>query len=366
MNQFTEHTSKAHLFKLVDRTDDKLSFVDRNYIYRAVNQAYVKEFNRPFNEIVGHHVQDIIGKNVFETLVKPNLDRAFAGEEVYYEAWFDFPTSKRSYLIVRYHAEYGADGEVIGVVVTATDITKRKEIEEEKILQDKLLLEQSRLAQLGEMVAFIAHQWRRPLHTLSTYLLRIRQELDKQSYLKFDEAFERSEFILEHLSQSIDNLYSFYMENVGAVQVNSLIEEIRRFLEPRLNAAKIILENNIPETLVINNQIPNNRMMHLFLVFIENAIEALEKTNIDTKKIILNGQEDSDVIIIDIKDNGNGISLDIAHRIFEAGISTKESNSHGFGLYFARKILAEQLNGNVAVIPTNSGGWFQLTLPKQA
>lgn len=365
MNQFTEHTTKAHLFNLIDQTDDKLSYVDRNYIYRAANKAYIKEFSQSFDEIIGHHIQDIVGTNIFETIIKPNLDKAFKGEEIYYETWFDFSAEKRSYLIVRYHPEYGNNGEVLGVVVTATDITYRKKLEEEKVLQDKLLLEQARLAQLGEMVSFIAHQWRRPLHTLATYLLRIRQEIDKGSCSWCDEAFERSEAILEHLSESIESLYSFHVDQIGAVQVKVLIEEVKRFLEPRLNAANITLENNIPETIILHENIPNSRMMHLFLVFIENAIEALEKANIDPKKIILDGYEEKEAIIIDIHDNGNGISSDIAHRIFEAGVSSKERDGHGFGLYFARKILTDQLGGNVSLIPTEIGGWFQLTFPKQ-
>lgn len=365
MNSFTEHTSKAHLFKLIDQTDDKLSFVDRDYIYRAANRTYVKEFNRSFDEIIGHHVQDVVGTNIFETIIKPNLDKAFAGEEIYYEAWFDFSAANRSYLLVRYHPEFKDDGEVIGVVVTATDITNRKKLEEEKVLQDKFLLEQARLAQIGEMVSFIAHQWRRPLHTLSTYLLKIRLEAEKHSGCWFDEAFERSEAILEHLSESIESLYSFHTDQTGAVQVKALIEEVKRFLEPRLNATSITLENNIPETIIIHENIPNSRIMHLFLVFIENAIEALEKIEIDPKKIILNGHEEKEVIIIDIQDNGDGVSSDIAHRIFEAGVSSKESDGHGFGLYFARKILTNQLGGNVSLIPTETGGWFQLTFSKR-
>lgn len=364
MNSFKEHTSKAHLFKLIDQTDDKLSFVDRNYIYRAVNQAYVKEFNRSFDEIVGHHIQDVVGKDIFERIIKPNLDKAFVGEEIYYETWFDFSPINRSYLLVRYHPEYGSHGEVLGVVVTATNITNRKKLEEEKALQDKVLLEQARLAQLGEMVSFIAHQWRRPLHTLSTYLLRIQQELEEESCHRFDEAFERSEAILEHLSESIESLYSFHIEQLGTVQVKTLLEEVRRFLQPQLNATNIIMENNIPKSIIIHEQIPKSRMMHLFLVFIENAIEALERSDIAPKKIILNGHEEKEAIIIDIQDNGNGVSSDIVHHIFEMGISSKESRAHGFGLYFARKIITNQLGGNVSLIPTNRGGWFQLTFPK--
>jgi PAS domain S-box-containing protein len=365
VNRFTEYTSKTHLFNLIDQTDDRLSYVDRDYIYRAVNKAYVKAFKRPVKTIVGQHVQEIMGTDVFENVVKPYLDRALAGEEIRYEAWFVFPETARSYLIVRYHPTPGPDNEIGGVTVTVTDITEHKQLEEEKEIQDKLLIRQSRMANIGEMVAFIAHQWRRPLHTLSTYLLRMRQELEEQSCTKLDKELGRSEEILEHLSQSLESLYHFHSDEGGVVSVKTSVEEVGNLLESHLNSANIRLNIDIADTMNINTDLPSSRLLHLFLVFIENAIEALEKLDRADKKITVSGQEDNDVVIIDIQDNGDGVTVKRARQIFEAGVSTKEYDGHGYGLYFARKILTEQLGGSVELIPDGAGAWFRLTLPKK-
>lgn len=364
MNLFTEYTSKVHLFHLIDQTDDKLSFVDKNYIYRAVNKAYVKGFNRSVHEMIGTHVKEIMGDDVFDKIVKPYLDRALNGEEISYEAWFDFPNVKRSYLMVRYKPVYKGDQEISGVAVTVTDITQRKKLEEEKILQDRLLMVQSRMASLGEMVAFMAHQWRRPLHTLSTYLLRIRQESEVQSCLNLDEILDRSEEILEHLSQNLESLYELHTDGDAGMSIKTSIEEVGRFLESQLNAAQISLELDIHDTIVINTSIPNNRLLHLFLVFIENAIEALENSEGEERKITIAAEEKESKVIIDIQDNGRGIALEDKDRIFEAGISTKADEGHGYGLYFAHKILTEQLNGSVELIPDETITWFRLIFPR--
>ncbi len=365
MNLFTEYTSKAHLFNLIDQTDDKLSFVDRNYIYRAVNMAYVKGFNRPVDQIVGHHVKEIMGVEVFENIVKPYLDRAFIGEEIYYESWFDFADAERAYLIVRYKPMHRSDNVIIGVAVTATDMTERKYLEEEKMFQDKLLIEQSRMADLGEMVAFMAHQWRRPLHTLSTYLLRIRHEMNTQPLLmQFDDIVERSEEILEHLSQNLESLYHFHSDQDGTVNIRTSLEEVERFLESHLNATQIILDIDMPDKMMISTTIPNYQLLNLFLVFIENAIEALEKLEQEEKKIIVSGRKDNEFVIIDIYDNGEGVTFEKACQIFEAGISSKEDNAHGYGLYFARKIITEKFGGFIELIPGEEGTCFRLRFPK--
>lgn len=364
MNPFTEFTSKAHLFNLIDLTDIKLAFIDHHYIYRAVNQAYIKTCNLSYSEIVGHRVDEIFGKEVFTTTVKPYLDRALFGEEISYESWFDLADTNRSYLLMRYHPVYD-DTNIIGVVVSGTDITKRKQMEDEKALQDKLYIEQTRMAQIGEMVAFIAHQWRRPLHTLSTFLLRIRGRLAEQSCGYIDEELDRSEDILEHLSHSLESLYHFHSDKSGTVKVKISVEEVKRLVESHLNAARINLEVDLSEQMVINTQVPSSRVLHLFSVFVENAIEALEKTDRSDKKIRISGWENVEEVSVDIHDNGDGMSYEHSTMIFDAGVSSKSDTGHGYGLYFARKILTEQLGGSVDLMPTDEGVCFRLRFPKR-
>lgn len=364
MNEFIQHTSKTHLFNLIDQTDNMLSFVDLHYIYRAVNQAYIKAFNRAYGDIIGYSVEELLGKETFTNVVKPHLDRALAGEETHYESWFDFNENQRLYMLVRYHPIYNERNEIAGVVVTSTDITERKLLEEEKEIQNRLFIEQSRMANLGEMVAFLAHQWRRPLHILSTYLLRMQHKAKEESCNGLDEEFGRSEEILEHLSQSLESLYHFHSDKAGIVNVKISVEEVKRLLEPNLNMSNIVLEINLPENIAIDTKVPSSRVLHLFSVFIENAIEALEKSDKIEKKITISGYECDNAVIVEIRDNGDGVLLEQSCLIFDAGISTKSDSGHGYGLYFAHKIVTEQLCGSVELIPNEEGAWFRLNFPK--
>ena len=115
---------------IISATDDHMSFLDRNYIYQAVNEAYLRDHQKTREEIVGHFVADLLGPDVFERRVKENLDRSLAGEHIRYQAWFDFPRVGQRYMDVVYNAYVGIDGTVLGVAVSSRDITERKRTEE--------------------------------------------------------------------------------------------------------------------------------------------------------------------------------------------------------------------------------------------
>jgi len=115
---------------MVSASMDHMSFLDRDYIYRAVNDAYLDAHDRKREDIVGRSVPDLMGEDVFRSLIKNNLDKALAGEPVQYEAWFDFPKHGRCCMEVRYFPSFDHSGSVQGVVVNSRSITERKLAEE--------------------------------------------------------------------------------------------------------------------------------------------------------------------------------------------------------------------------------------------
>jgi PAS domain S-box-containing protein len=115
---------------IVSTVSDPISYLDRDYVYRAVNETYARLAKRPREEIVGLSVADLLGAEVFEEEVKPHLDRCLAGEEVHYQAWFPVPQEQPRYMDVGYYPAYAQDGSVAGVVVASRDMTERKQVEE--------------------------------------------------------------------------------------------------------------------------------------------------------------------------------------------------------------------------------------------
>jgi diguanylate cyclase (GGDEF)-like protein/PAS domain S-box-containing protein len=112
--------------EILASTDDLLSFVDANYVYRAVNQSYSKKFARPADEIIGDTVINLHGNEVFHGGLKEGLDRSLQGEVYTVEFWRDFPDGRSHCIQGHHNPYYGEDGQVEGVVVCARDITELK------------------------------------------------------------------------------------------------------------------------------------------------------------------------------------------------------------------------------------------------
>ena len=116
---------------IVAGTTDFMAFIDRNYRYQQINPSYLHAFGKKWEEIVGNTGEQLFGTHVFETVLKPRQDRCFSGQEVSYETWLDFPVRGRRYLDVHYDPFREPDGAISGIVVSARDITERKQAEEQ-------------------------------------------------------------------------------------------------------------------------------------------------------------------------------------------------------------------------------------------
>lgn len=113
--------------QILSATNDKMSYLDRNYVYQAVNKAYLKAHQKEYNEIVGHSVAELLGEEVFQNHVKEKLDRCLAGELIRYEDWFDFPLKGKCFMEVQYQPHTDDEGNVLGVIVSSHDMTEREQ-----------------------------------------------------------------------------------------------------------------------------------------------------------------------------------------------------------------------------------------------
>ena len=116
--------------RIISATNDHMSFLDQNYIYQAINETYLQAHKKSREEIIGNSVSDLFGKEVFEQLIKENLDRCLAGEEINYQSWFDFPNLGRRFMDVVYYPYFGEKKSVTGVIVSSHDITELKQAEQ--------------------------------------------------------------------------------------------------------------------------------------------------------------------------------------------------------------------------------------------
>ncbi|MFW5665804.1 MAG: PAS domain S-box protein [Coleofasciculus sp.] len=115
--------------RIVSSTTDAISLLDRNYTYQIVNQAYLDWNQKDYDEIVGYSVSELLGNEVFEQVIKPNLDRCLAGETVSYGEWFDYPGGKHEFISVTYIPYLDANQRISGVIVNCRNLTQLKQVE---------------------------------------------------------------------------------------------------------------------------------------------------------------------------------------------------------------------------------------------
>jgi len=109
--------------KIISETKSHMSFLDTNYIYQAVNKMYLIAHNKTKDEIIGHSVSKLFGKDIFNEHIKDRLDLCLSGEEVHYSDWFESDGLGMIYMEVSYFP-YIVNGIVKGIVVSSNDITK--------------------------------------------------------------------------------------------------------------------------------------------------------------------------------------------------------------------------------------------------
>jgi len=232
--------------------------------------------------------------------------------------------------------------------------------------KDEYMVQQARMAQMGEMIAMIAHQWRQPLASIAAISANIQLDIAMNKEIKKEALNQEVEAIVNRtalLSKTIDDFRNFY---------NTSNQKDLFNLETTINQAIEILS---PAILHSNVEVHFSSDMHSDIVsfeseliqvimnIIKNAIDVL-KSKKGGRKIHVRAYEDARLAYILIEDNGGGIDEKILARIFEPYFSTKkEKNGMGLGLYMSQLIINEHCQGQLSAHNSSTGAVFSIELP---
>lgn len=127
--QITRETMRKYE-RIVSATADYISLVDTDYRYQLLNQAYIDASYKSYDDIIGCTISDLYGRETFENMIKPHIDRALTGETVYYQLWLNFEKLGRKFVSVNYSPYYDTDNKLTGVVISARDMTALRTAEQ--------------------------------------------------------------------------------------------------------------------------------------------------------------------------------------------------------------------------------------------
>ena len=268
------------------------------------------------------------------------------------------------------------NGNVIEFYGYLNDITKLKMNEEElkekiklelekNIEKDRLLIQQNKLASMGEMLGNIAHQWRQPLNNINLLIYFIRDSYGKISQLELNETIKDAKLQIDYMSQTIDDFRNFYKpsKEKRLFDIKDSIIQSSKIVNASLEKHNIKLE-----ILGKNVQIDGyeNEFEQVVVNILNNAIDAKIIKSNSVKfdaKIQINVKEENAQICISIFNNCGNIDEQILERIFEPYFTTKfEDQGTGIGLYMTKVIVEKNMQGKIEAKNLDDGVEFIIKL----
>ena len=231
--------------------------------------------------------------------------------------------------------------------------------------KDILLLNQSKQAQMGEMLENIAHQWRQPLTLINSTVMIIDLLVhDKEIDLKeLERKLDKIESVTEYMSQTIDDFKNF-LDRDKVKQNFNLKENIEKsvaIIHDSLTFYEINLDLDLDESIIINGY--SNELRQVILILIKNAKDILLANKIKDAKIIMSAKKVDNRVLIKVSDNAGGIDTNIIDKIFDPYFTTKhKSQGTGLGLYMSKKLIEQSAKGEIFVTNMSEGACFTIIL----
>jgi signal transduction histidine kinase len=223
---------------------------------------------------------------------------------------------------------------------------------------EKILIQQSKMAALGDMLQNIAHQWRQPLSVISTSAsgIKMNRQFD---IIDIDQELKSIDKILEstkYLSNTIEVFRNFFKPS-----------NTREFFDIGKSIDEAIFLANIDSNPYYNIQIKKdyekldvnsfkNEFIQVILNIINNAKDALIQNISDNEDrlIIIKLYQKQNNLVISIKDNAHGVNEKIIDKIFQPYFTTKhKSKGTGIGLFMSNEIITKHMKGKLIVKNSN-------------
>jgi signal transduction histidine kinase len=231
--------------------------------------------------------------------------------------------------------------------------------------KDQQMIQQSRLAQMGEMISMIAHQWRQPLAAISSTsgainLKARRDKLDKELAIELSKKI--SDYS-QHLSATIDDFRGFFKPNKEKQKTTyfEIVNGVLTIVDESITNKNIKLIKELNCEASFDSY--QNELKQVVLNLIKNAEDILIEKDIQDPYIKIKTYMEDKKYILEISDNGGGVPKDIIDKIFDPYFSTKtQKDGTGLGLYMSKTIIEDHCNGELSVFNGKDGAIFKIVI----
>lgn len=368
-----------------DAVSDLIYIVDNNYTILRVNRAMAEHCALSPHELVGRKCFELLHGTSCAPDDCPHVrmlanatPQTSQSADIYFNGSLEVTTSPL----------FDGEGNITASVHVARDVTEKRrhddtvaiyqrQLEEinrsletrineavtELRKKDDILIQQSRLTAIGEMLSSIAHQWRQPLNNIGLIVqnLQLAYKANDLTVEEMDAEAAETMKTLQQMSETIDDFrnYFSYDSEISSFVVNEAISRTLSFIEPELKRKGIRVVFN-EEAEVVAVGYPNEYTQAVLNILL-NARDALLEQQRSDPLIDIRLFGENGTSVVTVTDNGGGIAEDIMAKIFDPYFSTKKQNTGaGIGLYMAKMIIEKKMGGRLTARNVDGGAEFRI------
>jgi len=240
------------------------------------------------------------------------------------------------------------------------------EVENKMNEKEQLMMVYARQAEMGQMIAAIAHQWRQPLNGLSIILDSIYDawEFDELDGDSLHNKIASGKEVIFSMNNTIKDFRSFFQEKqeYDIFNVREVIEKSIRFTDYRFINENIKLDFKIKDNCLLSGS--SNQLLQVILIILNNAFDAFAGKDKNAAYVSIFHEVKDNYSWLRISDNAGGIKPELIEQIFFLNTSTKSTDENsGIGLYLAKMIIEHKFLGNISVTNSNNGAVFVIKIP---
>ncbi|QWR77190.1 GAF domain-containing sensor histidine kinase [Candidatus Magnetomonas plexicatena] len=231
---------------------------------------------------------------------------------------------------------------------------------------ERMLIQQSKLAAMGEMLSMIAHQWRQPLSSISTIAadMQVAIAIGQLDMKDFNDSLDKINEQSQYLSNTINDFKNFFSptRKKETVMPDYIIEHALKIIGKSIEYKTIEVRREYSyKTAILSYP---NELIQVLLNILKNAQDILLERKVTSPVIVIGGYDDDVNTFIEVSDNAGGVDENLIDKIFEPYFTTREdTGGTGLGLYMSKTIVEKHCKGSFTVKNQKDGVCFIIKLP---
>ncbi len=307
---------------IMNVTPDFITLQDRDLKYKFASKAFCDYFNLKEEEIIGKTDFDIFSEHQADLNYHEDMQIIITGQPLSKEITFNRPEGQKWLHVIKVPV-YDQDDSIIGILLTARDISMLKRFQEQ-------LIQSQKMEDLGRLAGGVAHEINTPLGIILGYTQMLLEDIEDENFRNDLKIIEKQTKVSRKIVADLLGFSRYSQSVTENMDVNESLREVIKLVEHvfSLNHIKILnsLDENIPSL-----EGDKERLRQVWLNMLNNAADAIGQDGVIyvQSKLCAHRQK----VVVSITDTGKGIAEEHLNKIFDPFFTTKQvGKGTGLGL----------------------------------